>query len=208
VGKTRLAATAPRPFFFACDPEGTLSIADSGHLYWKIRTMDDVRKAWAWTVANPEEFDTIVIDSFTTFQSIGFDEIVDPSLLTFPRNTYGKSTRQMKASIWGWCQFPHNIIFICTERLRDDEIRDLKVIVPNVTPAVARVLCDHVRLMGRLSVEQVQVEGNWILQRRLTVAYNGRVWAKDSSGRLPPVIVDPNLTEIFAAMQGTQEAQT
>lgn len=205
VGKTRLAATAPRPFFLGCDPEGTLSIVDSGHLYWEIHTMDDFRLAWAWLANNPDEYDTIVVDSVTTLKSIGFDEIVAPSVLSFPRTAWGKSTRQMQATFWGLCQFPKNLVFNATERLRDDELRHLKIVVPNLPPATARILCDYVRLIGRLSVERVEVDEQWVFQRRLVVANTGQVWAKDTSGRLPPEIVNPNLTEIFAAMQGAPD---
>lgn len=179
------------------DPEGALAIAESGHLWWEITDMESLRSCWNWAIANLSEFDTIVLDTASHLQDIGMDEIVPPSQLNMDRKIYGKSGRQMRSVVLGLTQFPKDVIYLCGERLRDDEINHLKKIVPDITPAPRRKLMRVCRIIGRLSIEIVQVEKQNTLRRQLQVCDNGRVQGKDTRGVLDPFIWEPNMTEIF-----------
>lgn len=202
VGKTTLAASAPRPFFMIADPQGGLSIADSGHLWWEIGDLDDFRKAWGWMVNHLDEYDTIVIDSVTHLADIGRDELIHPTALELDRRLWGKSGRQMRGFFFALMRFPKDIIFICDERPRDDPLTRLTITTPDLSPAQARLLNRICRLVARLVIEPVLVDNKRTLERRLLIHSDGRFWGKDSSGRLPGVIIRPNLTDVFAMMRG------
>lgn len=205
VGKTRLAATAPRPFFFECDPGGALSIRDYDIRFWPINSMDDIREAWTWLMEHLDEFDTVVVDGLTRLQSLGLDEIVDPSRLELDRRIWGKSGRQMRGIVEGLSTFQKHLVFTLTERLRDDQVSHLKILCPDCTPALASILNRNCRLMGRLYREPYMEEGNRKVNIILQTFHDGRLWAKDTSGLLPHHIIHPNLTEIFEAMMGKEE---
>lgn len=159
--------------------------------------MDDLRACWNWSVANLDEYDTVVLDTVSHLQDIGMDEIVPASQLSMDRKIYGKSGRQMRSIVLGLTLFPKDVIYLCGERLRDDEINHLKKIVPDITPAPRRKLMRVCRIIGRLSIEIVQVEKQNTLKRMLQVCDNGRVQGKDTRGVLEPFIWEPNMTEIF-----------
>lgn len=190
-GKTMLAATAPRPFFMSCDPEGLIGISDSGHLWWDIKDIDDMRACWTWLAANPTEYDTIVVDTLTNLQILGMDEIVEPEILTLGKNIWGKSFRQMRSVIVGLCAFTHhNVVFVCTDKLRDDEITSLKILQPDVPPSQFKLLNLNCRLMMHLGVyRQQDPETKETVPHRWLQTYNdGRKVCKDTSGRLPQMI--------------------
>lgn len=185
VGKTRFSATAPNPIFLEFDPEGELSIIDSGLPLFVIKSMVELRRAWGWVWKHQKEFDTIVVDSVTNLQRLGVDEIVDPTQLDVEQRDWGRSFRQMRGLIMGLTKIKKNVIFICSERFRDDKIRTLKIAVPNVTPSVASLLNDHCRVIGRMSVRVERVGEVKKLVPVITVYNSGRFWGKDTSGRLP-----------------------
>jgi hypothetical protein len=202
VGKTTLAASAPGPLFLIADPQGGLSIANSGHLWWEIENLDSFREAWGWMVNHLDEFDTIVVDSVTHLADIGRDELVHPTTLELDRRLWGKSGRQMRGFFFGLMRFPKDIIFICDERPRDDPLTRLVVTTPDLSPAQARLLNRMCRLVARLIITPILVDDVRVLERRLLIHSDGTFWAKDSSGRLPGVIRTPNLTDVFAKMRG------
>ena len=203
VGKTTLAATAPRPFFWMVDPEGWLAIASSGHLWWEVSDLDCMRRAWGWAAANMDQYDTLVVDTLTHLQNIGLDEIIDPSSTVLERKIYAQSTRQIRSVIMGLMTFPKDVIFLCNAREREGSTPSLKVTMPALTPSVCNILMDVVRLVGHLTVARTLEKGRPVFTRTLQVAMDGRIFAKDTSGILPYQIVDPNLTEIFGFMRNS-----
>ena len=212
-GRTSLAATAPRPFFMSCEPEGLIGIGESGHLWWDIKNIDDMRVCWDWLVANPEEYDTIVMDTLTNMQILGMDEIVEPEEFKLNKHYWGMSFRQMRSVIGGLCAFPHhNVIFVCLDKLRDDEITSLKVLQPDIPPSQFKLLNINCRLIAHLGVyRQVDEEtGQAVANRWLQTFNDGRKICKDTSGRLEPLIFVPPpqmgeshvLTDLFNQMRG------
>ena len=190
-----MAATAPRPFFMSCDPEGTLSIANSGHLWWDIRNISTMRECWEWMATHLDEFDTIVVDTLTNLQIIGLDEIIEPKVLALNKNIWGQSFRQMRSVIAGLCAFPHhNVIFVCTDKLRDDEVTHLKVLLPDVPPSQFKLLNINARLICHLGVHRQKDEntGEMVPNRWLQTNNDGRIQCKDSSGKLDNLIFVPH----------------
>lgn len=213
-GRTTLSATAPRPFFMNCDPEGLIGISNSGHLWWDIKNIGDMRQCWNWLVNNHTEYDTIVVDTLTNLQILGMDEIVEPAEFVLGKNIWGQSFRQMRSVILGLCAFVnHNVVFICTDRMRDDEITSLKTLVPDVPPSQFKLLNINTRLIAHLGIYRQKDEDGQMVSNRWLQTYNdGRKICKDTSGRLPQMIFVPPpqdhvagvglLTEIFATMRG------
>jgi len=204
VGKTTLAATAPKPFFWMCDPQGGLSIATSGHPYWEIKEQQEHIQAWTWMTSHMDEWETLIIDTLTHFQDLGMDLIQPPGVLTLDRRDWGKSGRQMRNTLKSLLKFEKHIVFLCDERLRDNEITRLKVVVPDLPPAQLRFVNRNARIVGRLAVEPKLEKNVRVLERRLQLYNDGRVWGKDTSGKLPPSVVDEqlNLTWLFDVARG------
>lgn len=195
-----------------------MSIAESGHLWWDIRSITDLRQCWDWMANNPDQFDTIVVDTLTNLQILGMDEFVEPSVLTLNKNLWGQSFRQMRSVITGLCAFPtHNVVFICTSRLRDDEITHLKILQPDVPPSQIKLLNLNARLIGHLAVHRRKDEetGEVMAHRFLQTFNDGRVECKDTSAKLadyiyiPPPTIPPasTLTDILNTMTGAAQPQ-
>jgi len=208
VGKTRLSATAPSPFILECDPAGALSLQDQECMMWDIQSMAEFREAWNWMGAHMDQFTTIVVDGFTRLQGLGLDELIPATSLEVDRKYWGRSSRQLRSIIEGLMKFNKDVVFVCGERLRDNEINHLKTIVPDLTPSVAALLNYNCRVVGHLSITQV-AEGKVAQPVPVLQVHNdGRLWAKDSSGKLGRTILSPNLTAIFSQIRGSKVGQT
>lgn len=208
VGKTTLASTAPSPvLFLEADPDGTLSIRESGELLWEIENLSDLSEALDWMERHPKDFQTIVIDTLTHLQQIGLDEIVDPSQWEMMRRDWGMSFRQMRALFQRLRTFPHHVVYICDEQVRTIKTLKEERIVPAITPSILGYLHRLCRLMGRLYTHPTMEGGKRTLQRRLSVAQNHQEYAKDTSGVLPGTIVDPDLGAIFEAITGIPDGK-
>lgn len=117
-GKTKLAATAPRPLILSAEA-GTLSIAKENIPMIVINSMDDVIDAYNWIVKSAEakNFDTICLDSIS--------EIAEKCLSTQkakakdPRQAYGEMQDQIAVAIRMFRDLPgKNVYFSAKSELR------------------------------------------------------------------------------------------
>lgn len=209
IGKTTLSATTDGPLFLEFDPDGTMSIANSGHMFWDVDSFAEWQKAEKWMKSHKDKFNTIIFDTITHFQNIAGDELAPRTQLEVDRRYWGKSFRQLRKIFEDLRDFPHDIIFNCDEKFREIKSTGKSVLVPALSPAPLSYLSRLCRLTGRLYVEKVGKGEGARLERRLQVCNDGRAWGKDSSGRLPQYIANPNLGEIISVLRtGSAEPES
>jgi hypothetical protein len=157
--------------------------------------------------ADSPEFRTAVIDTGTELQKINMDWVMKRTLKAHPDrdpdvpglHDWGASTNRMRKVLRLFRDLPMNFIFICHEQ----EDRDNKGVLwkkPDLPGKMANQvagLFDQVMYLytkeGQKGDEDKATEIRRLL---LTGALEGYV-TKDRSGKLPLVVVDPNMHNIF-----------
>lgn len=88
-GKTRLCATAPKPFIFSAE-SGLLSLRKSTVAYSVIKSFEDLRDAYNWVIGSNEAkaFDTICLDSLSEIGEVCLAGLKKKH--TDPRKAYGE----------------------------------------------------------------------------------------------------------------------
>lgn len=204
VGKTTLAATAPRPFFIDTDG-GLISIAVEGEapVTFAPQGYKDVEGLYFWLRDRSDEFDTVVIDSIDSLQRLLLDEIVDQgrakasgnSILEFvpEQAEYLANQRQIQRILHAMRQLDKHVIVTAAVRERSGKR------VPDVSPGLLNYVQRWSSVTGELVV--AAIEENDEPQRVLAVAPSPQRETKTRFRSLLPYIVAPTFPKLWAAIE-------
>jgi phage nucleotide-binding protein len=181
VGKTTLATTCPDPIIISAE-SGLLSIAQADLPYLEIKTMADLREAYAF-IKNSDEANgcqTVVIDSLSEIAEVVL--IAEKDKTKDGRAAYGEMASQMTSLIRAFRDLPgKNVIMTAkVEKAQDETGRILYS--PSMPGAkVGQSLPYFFDLVLALRVEK-DADGTTL--RWLQCQPDGQWTAKDRSGRL------------------------
>ena len=199
VGKTRLIATAPKPFYISTE-HGLLSVRENHHPYVEISNIHDVQEVYEWFRDS---------DEASKYETIGFDGISEISELLLQelkptvkdkRNAYGETADKVGMMLRNFRDLKcFNVIFTCKMRKVVDEDLGITYFVPllpgQVLPQGLPYLVDEVFCM-RIHEEGTYGEDDYERYSYLQTYSTDKIIAKDRSGCLDEN-EEPNLTKIF-----------
>lgn len=203
-GKTGLASTAPKPLIIDLENGAPATVKAVGNEHARIiqaRDMDTIRKVYKFLASGDHDFETVIIDPAGELQSI----IMEETLRKFTaRRQYDnlptmqdwqKSLSEAQKIITAFRSLPLRTIVVAHADVPDHEEDVVKPLVSgkNFKP----FLMGAMDLLGYLYVEQ---DGDDTV-RKLQTQATANVVAKNRGNKLPPVVVNPNMTEIFALME-------
>lgn len=195
VGKTVLAATAPKPIIISAE-KGLLSLAKKDIPLIEVSTLQEAREAYRY-VFKSTDHETICLDSVS--------ELAEKILGEFKKNTkdprqaYGQMADEMAELIRDLRDAPNkNIYMIAKQQRIIDEVTG-KVSFEPLMPgkAIAIQLPYFFDVVACMRIGKREKEEFRYLQTQPSVQY----LAKDRSGRLNP-IEEPNLTKLFNKVRG------
>lgn len=195
-GKTTLAATAPKGIIL--DTEGgTMSVRDTDVDVLPIPDWNTFDTAVRELAMGGHGYESVTVDSVTLTQEIAgeqarlMDHILDPS--KDARQAYGAIGAMVRHKLLILNSLPMNVIF--TAQLREKESADIEAgqypLVPDVTPAIYKVLVAAPDVIGRLSLTQVGAQPSDV-EHRVTFGPESRSPVKQRDLHLPSVV--SNLT--------------
>lgn len=206
-GKTTLAGTMPGKGLIIDVPQfegGTFVL--SGHAdridivpctAWK-----DIDDIFLYLSMQPHDYRWVAIDSITGMQelakrkTIGERDIsADPHTISLQE--WGKVGRLVAELIFRFRTLKCHTLWIAQERTHGGNDGSPAVTGPDLTPSALSSLIPSMALLGRLSVEQ-NTDGLW--ERRLRIGPCQEYFTKYRAlpdQDVPPVIVNPNLTQIL-----------
>lgn len=207
-GKTRLAATFPRPVIFDIE-DGTTSvkgmdvavvpkssiIPDSASLAWTNGLKENI--AW-FATPDAKDYDTIVIDSLTEMQA-AFLEVKMRSVPD-PRMAYGAWASYLREIMTMLRSVDKHFVVICRSKVGDNIEGGQTMILPELSPASwsnVPALCDY----GFYLVQKAGL-GNAASTPTIFTGQGGgaNAWGK-SRGKLPQTIVPATFNAIAAAIK-------
>lgn len=209
-GKTTLASSAPAPLIMDFEEGAIASARVSGNKHArvvKIGSMADVRKVYKYLSSGEHPFKTVVLDPLGELQRLVMDEIVRK----FPNvkraydnlpsmNDWQKALNDATKLVTMFRALPMHTVVIAHAEIPEHE-EDM------VNPLASgknfkQFIQGAMDLLGYLYIEQDGDEAT----RKLLTSSTATVVAKNRGGYLPPVIENPNLTEIFQMMERGESA--
>jgi hypothetical protein len=229
VGKTRLAGSAyevpeMRRVLYI-DIEGgimTLRKEFPGVERVRVSSWKDMQKIYDALYAGGHGFATVILDSLTEIQKFNMDEImrklVDaneardedvPSI-----REWGKNLEQIRRFVRAFRDLPLNVIFTALEMQREDRMKR-PINLPSLSGKMAGEVAAFLDIVLYYSMKEVNEDGETKQVRVLQSAATESTIAKDRSGLLPPVMVDPNMEQLYdlivrrtSAMAAAKQAST
>lgn len=205
-GKTVFSATTPNTLLVDIE-RGALSVNNHPELkgncqFMEFRSVYQLEQLIEYLKVNHkafEQYDTIVIDSFTALQARDLDEIVkteaakDASRNKFlPLGPdYNVNTRHMQKIAADLRDVDKNIIVTCHVKEIKDDVTGIVLKRADLTPKLASSMNGIFDIVGYLSVDDTR--------RSLQCHPTRDVAAKTRLGGLPPVIEEPSFQMILDA---------
>ena len=221
-GKSTLAVTAPAPRLYL-DVESASRFLDVKRVIWNphteapptydgswdtcvvpTRSWEDVLAVYQWLNSGAHPFDSVIIDSISELQSRFIEKVGGRSQLTMQQ--WGDAFRQ----VVGLCRDIRDLTMHPTHPLKCIALTAMTKNVdgmwkPYVSGQLQTVLPYLWDINSYLYVEQVRdLDGGVTEVRRLLTRRSGDFEAGERvGGKIPPVVDNPNITEMIRAIFGT-----
>jgi hypothetical protein len=181
----------------------------------------EVNEVYWYLQEGDHPYKTVAIDGVTGMQRLAMNfvlgEIValdasrDPDMPS--RQAWGKVGQLMRTQITNFRNLDMNVVFTALTRVNreggeDDEEMGDSILGPAVSPSIAGHLEAAVDIIGYLYKREVTLKktGKKVHRRRLIVEASERYLVGDRTGTYDSYIDAPDLSEIFQAINNTEEA--
>jgi hypothetical protein len=168
VGKTTFAASAPKPILWLESEGGTSSIGDmTGIDIARVQGLETYREALQLLQANPAQYKTVVLDSFTESAAAILQEIMRAAVamdagrdVHAPQfGEWGRLTGVMREIARGFRDLPMHTVITALERSDTDELTGRVKIRPRMSPTLADELPGFMDVVGYLYSKGDIVDG-------------------------------------------------
>lgn len=231
VGKTYLAALADRvpemrPVLYLNIEGGDMTlrhvapeirkVPDKGSLSWgQLQMVYDNLLRLTQGGAKPGEFvpRTVIIDTLTELQKLNMSQIMAELLMSEPEKNWdpdipdvrrwGKNIEQIRKWVRRYRDLPINVIATAHEVTEKDNMTGKISFKPALSGKLSNEVAGFFDIVTYL---YVKTEGDPPVAKRklLTGSLEGYV-AKDRSGNLPTVMVEPTMSEIYNLITGKEK---
>ena len=212
VGKTRLAGSADaipsmRKVLIIDVEGGTLTLS---HSYpnvdiVRVKTWDDMQAVYDELQAGNTDYNTVVIDSLTEIQKFNMYDIMSDLKKKHPdrdedvpsMREWGINLEQMRKFVRAFRDMPINTIFTALAK----EEKNSRTGIIHKTPSLSGKLAGEVAAFLDIVCYMYKKEINGELQHMLLTTSTEEFVAKDRTGKLPLVIQNPTMAEIYKHIQ-------
>lgn len=221
-GKTRFAATAPKPLIIDINEKGTDSVKDyPGVDVFHAKTWADVVYAFWFLHEGGHGYDSVVIDNLTSLQNMCMRHVLkensdrdpnkDPTTPT--QRDWGKLAELLKPRILDFRNLDMHVIFIAQERILKDKNEEGEdsvdsVHVPDMSPGSRGVAMGAVGVIGRIYQREltttVKGKEKSVWEPRMLVGPHESYITKDRTGNLGRIVRNPTVPKIIAANNTTR----
>jgi hypothetical protein len=158
-------------------------------------------------------YKTVIIDSLTECQKFNMYTImtelvnrktdegkdVDPDIPSV--REWGKNIEQMRKFVRAMRDLPIHTIFTCLERVDKDDKTGAQTIKPLLSGKLADEVAAFLDVVLYYYTKEVPVEGgDSEIKRVLLTRKTAKHTAKDRTGKLPTIIVDPTMRSLYEIM--------
>lgn len=212
VGKTTLAGSADgvpemRPVLFVDIEGGTLSLT---HSYPEVEVVrvgswKEMQELYYELHEREHGYRTIVLDSLTEIQKFSMNQIMANLIEDYPERDpdipsmreWGKNIEQIRRFVRAYRDLPVNTIFTALAKTDKDQKTGTWYTKPYLPGKLADEIAGFLDIVTYYYIKNMK-QGDEVVRTRylLTGATENQV-AKDRSGRLPLVIEEPTMKQIY-----------
>lgn len=218
-GKSWLSDTAPGPRLIL-DAEGGHRFTQSKKVVWNpkeappevdedttvlvyIRDFGSLAYAYQWLAAGKHPFKSVVLDSISEIQQRCIDALVGTEALKL--QDWGEVGRKVARLVRDYRDLlihPTNPVKAVVLIAMTKQNHESGKYTPYVQGQLATSLPYFIDLVGYL---QAQPDESGVMQRYLLVQPHNQYEAGDRTGVFPPILTNPNITDMLAEVCGGKE---
>lgn len=215
VGKTRIAGTADdvpemRKVLFVDLEGGTLTLTHSNPNVDIIRVSSwkEMQAVYDALYAGNHDYSTVVLDSLTEIQKfnmyqimtelVDFNEDRDPDVPGM--REWGKNLEQMRKFVRAFRDLPMHTIFTALMKNEKDKKTGLSQRMPSLSGKLAAEVAGFLDIVCYMYIKEVNNEQTRLMLSSAT----DEVVAKDRTGKLPLVMVNPDMSDLLAYITGAK----
>jgi hypothetical protein len=220
VGKTTWASTAPRPILWLESEGGTSSIGDKSDIdVARVAGLETYREALSFLMANPTQYKTVVIDSFTETAALILKQIMKEAVKAEAGRDefsplfaeWGRLTGVMREIARGYRDLPMHTVITALQREDTDALTGRVKVRPRMSPTLADELPGFMDVVGYLYAkgeivdakavakgeEQPAIERVMLL--RPTIKHVAKLRAPKGSNP-PDYLIDSDFSDVAALL--------
>jgi energy-coupling factor transporter ATP-binding protein EcfA2 len=182
----------------------------------RVKSWAEMQQVYDELHQGNHKYKTVVIDSLTecakfnmytimdelVSRKVDEGKVVDPDIPSV--REWGKNIEQMRKFVRAFRDLPMHTIFTCLERVDKDDKTGAQTIKPMLSGKLADEVSAFLDVVMYYYVKETVVEGGENeLKRVLLTRKTAKHTAKDRTGKLPMVIVDPDMQTIYNIMYPT-----
>jgi len=174
----------------------------------RVTQWGDLQRVYDALYAGGHGFNTVILDSLTEIQKFNMSEIMRQLIEKKPERDpdvpdlreWGKNLEQIRRFVRAFRDLPINVIFTALER--EDKDRQLRPVrLPSLSGKMAQEVAAFLDIVLYYRIaEQADKDGNPQLIRILQSRATESTTAKDRSGLLPDVMVNPSMEKLYDLM--------
>lgn len=217
-GKTRTAATGPKPLIADINEKGTKSIRNYDAHVFHVKAWEDVVYLYWFLKQGDHDFETVVLDTLTALQNMCIAHVLkesedrDPNKdpHTMSMREWGKVGELMKPLLLNFRNLPMHVVFVAQERSVDNEEGESEK-VPDLSPASRATAMSSVDIIGRIFQKEVRVINKQTQKETkawetlMLVGPHEVYTTKDRTGVLPRIVRKPTIKMLIKASQSEEE---
>jgi phage nucleotide-binding protein len=213
VGKTYFCGTADDdersgPVLILDVEGGTLTLRHRPNVdVVPVRSMDKLSAVHEELRKHPDHYNTVVIDSLTELQKLDMKTVMDEQYEKKPESTdkfvpdqraWGKSSERVRRIIRGFKDLDCHTITTCLVAEKKDERTNITSMYPSLPGKLAGEVSGFFDIVGLMtSNDEDDDKGGTVQVRRIQFAKTRRVIAKDRTGALGDLLVNPTVPMIL-----------
>lgn len=218
VGKTRLAGTADnvpemRKVLFVDLEGGTLTLTHSNPNVDIVRVSSwkEMQVVYDTLHTGNHDYSTVVLDSLTEIQKfnmyqimlelVDFNDDRDPDVPGM--REWGKNLEQMRKFVRAFRDLPMHTIFTALMKNEKDKKTGLSQRMPYLAGKLAAEVAGFLDIVCYMYVKEVEDEQ----VRLILTSATSEIVAKDRTGRLPVVMVNPDMADLINIINAPKDVE-
>lgn len=211
-GKTRLSCTAPKPLVLltelsTSEPTIRQVYEETGNKadIWNITDLDELWEAYEFLLAGNHNYQTVILDSLTDLNRMVIRGSIELAVSKRPshdpdipeQGDWYRAQESLRRIVRNFRDLPMDVVFTTLALYIKDDLKTVPALQPK---SIISEIPSYCNLVGYLEV----TEKNGVYTRNLRVTPNEFYIGKNPGGRLPDVVENPNLSDIFQKVKSNK----
>ncbi len=220
VGKTTLAGSCDevpdlRPVLIIDFEGGTESLVRTYPDVDQIRVANwvEMQQVYDALLRGKHDYQTVILDSLTEIQKFNMYNIMQELVADKPEREedvpsmreWGRNLEQMRKFVRAFRDLPMNTVFTALKKEDKNEKTGMVTTLPSLSGKLAGEVAAFLDIVVYYYMKTVTEDDKKVDKRILLTAKTETIIAKDRTGTLPQVLVEPTMKDLFDLIHGNTQ---